>query len=53
MKTNNYSTVIFDIGSGEAKTGFGGEDGPRNTVNSLVGIPKMSGCMVGMEKIEK
>ena len=53
MQTNNYSTVIIDIGSGETKAGFGGEDGPRNTFNSLVGIPKMPGCMVGMEKIER
>ena len=45
--------MIIDIGSGETKAGFGGEDGPRNTFNSLVGTPKMPGCMVGMEKIER
>ena len=53
MQTNSYSTVIIDIGSGETKAGFGGEDGPRTTFNSLVGTPKMPGCMVGMEKIER
>ena len=53
MQTNSYSTVIIDIGSGITKAGFGGEDGPRNTFNSIVGTPKMPGCMVGMEKIER
>ena len=53
MQTNSYSTVIIDIGSGVIKAGFGGEDGPRNTFYSLVGTPKMPGCMVGMEKIER
>jgi actin-related protein len=53
MQTNNYSTVIIDIGSGIIKAGFGGEDGPRNIFDSIVGTPKMPGCMVGMEKIER
>ena len=53
MQVNNYSTVIIDIGSGIIKAGFGGEDGPRNIFDSLVGTPKMPGCMVGMEKIER
>ena len=41
MLSNNNSTVIIDIGSGETKAGFGGEDDPRNTFNSLVAITKM------------
>ena len=36
MQTNSYSTVIIDIGSGETKAGFGGEDGPRTTFNSFL-----------------
>ena len=49
MQTNDgYSTVIIDIGSGIIKSGFGGEDGPRNIFNSIVGIPKMPGVMVSM-----
>ena len=41
MQTTNYSSIIIDIGSGLMKVGFGGEDGPRNIFNSIVGIPKM------------
>ena len=33
--------------------GFGGEDGPRNIFNSVVGVPKMLGLMVGMEQKER
>ena len=51
MQTNDgYSTVIIDIGSGIIKSGFGGEDGPRNIFNSIVGIPKMPDVMVNMGK---
>ena len=50
---DGYSTVIIDIGSGIIKSGFGGEDGPRNIFNSLVGIPKMPGVMVSMGQQER
>ena len=53
MQPNNYSTVIIDIGSGITKAGFGGEDGPRNIFSSIVSTPKMPGCMVGLEKVER
>ena len=53
MQTSNYSTIIVDLGSGLIKAGFGGEDGPRSIFNSLVGIPKMPGLMVGMEQKEQ
>jgi actin-related protein len=53
MQTTNYSSIIIDIGSGLMKTGFGGEDGPRNIFNSIVGIPKMAGLKVGMEQKER
>ena len=54
MQTNDgYSTVIIDIGSGIIKSGFGGEDGPRNIFNSIVGIPKMPGVMVSMGQQER
>ena len=53
MQTTNYSSVIIDVGSGLMKTGFGGEDGPRNIFNSIVGIPKMAGLKVGMEQKER
>jgi actin-related protein len=53
MQTTNYTSIIIDIGSGLMKTGFGGEDGPRNIFNSIVGIPKMAGLKVGMEQKER
>ena len=53
METTNYSSIIIDLGSGLIKTGFSGEDGPRNIFNSIVGIPKMAGLLVGMEQKEK
>ncbi len=53
MQNTNYSTIIIDAGSGLTKAGFGGEDGPRNIFNSLVGVPKMLGLMVGMEQRER
>ena len=49
----NYSTIIVDLGSGIIKAGFGGEDGPRSIFNSVVGIPKQLGLMVGMEQKER
>ena len=52
MQTN-YNSIIIDIGSGLMKVGFGGEDGPRNIINSIVGIPKMAGLKVGMEQKER
>lgn len=53
MQSTNYSTIIIDAGSGLIKAGFGGEDGPRNIFNSIVGVPKMLGLMVGMEQRER
>ena len=52
MQTN-YNSIIIDVGSGLMKVGFGGEDGPRNIINSIVGIPKMAGLKVGMEQKER
>ena len=53
MQTTNYSSIIIDLGSGLIKSGFSGEDGPRNIFNSIVGIPKMAGLKVGMEQKER
>ena len=53
METISYSSIIIDLGSGLIKTGFSGEDGPRNIFNSIVGIPKMAGLLVGMEQKER
>ena len=53
MQATNYSSIIIDLGSGLIKSGFSGEDGPRNIFNSIVGIPKMAGLKVGMEQKER
>ena len=53
QKNDGYSTVIIDIDSGIIKSGFGGEDSPRNIFNSIVGIPKMPGVMVSMGQQER
>ena len=49
----NYSSIIVDIGSGVTKAGFSGEDGPRSVFDSVIGIPKMPGLLVGMEQKER
>jgi actin len=49
----SYSSVVIDLGSGIIKGGFSGEDGPRSVFHSVVGIPKMSGLLVGMEQKER
>ena len=38
-------------GSGMCKSGFAGDDAPHTVSPSIVGCPKMSGIMVGMEMI--
>ena len=50
---SNYSAIVVDIGSGVTKAGFDGEDGPRNVFESIIGIPKMPGLLVGMEQKER
>jgi actin len=49
----SFSSVVIDLGSGMIKGGFSGEDGPRGVFHSVVGIPKMSGLLVGMEQKER
>ena len=53
MQPTSYTSIIIDLGSGLIKTGFSGEDGPRNIFNSIVAIPKMAGLKVGMEQKER
>jgi actin len=51
--TINYASIVIDLGSGIIKAGFTGEDGPRSFFNSVVGIPKMPGLLIGMESRER
>lgn len=46
----NYSSIVIDIGSGITKAGFTGEDGPRSVFSTIIGKPKKSGLLVGMEQ---
>ena len=46
-------TIVIDIGSGDCKVGFGGEDAPRQTVPTLLGTPRhpgISGVMLGEDQ---
>lgn len=47
-----YSSIVIDIGSGITKAGFTGEDGPRSVFSTIIGKPKKSGLLVGMEQRE-
>ena len=40
--TDHQPAVVIDNGSSSIKIGFGGEEGPRNTISSVVGRPKVS-----------
>ena len=44
--------LVIDNGSGFLKAGEAGEDAPRASFPSLVGRPKYTGIMVGMENKE-
>ncbi|GLJ38076.1 hypothetical protein SUGI_0775130 [Cryptomeria japonica] len=41
--------VVCDNGSGMVKAGFAGDDAPRAAFPSIIGRPRHSGVMVGME----
>jgi len=41
--------LVMDVGSGTCKAGFAGDDEPSAVFPSIVGRPKMSGSMVGIE----
>lgn len=42
--------IVCDNGSGMVKAGFAGEDAPRTVFPSIIGKPKHSGVMVGMNQ---
>eukprot|EP00253_Pinus_taeda_P000681 PITA_00681 len=42
--------VVCDNGSGTIKAGFAGDESPRAVFPSLVGFPRHTGVMVGMEQ---
>lgn len=46
------SPIVCDNGSGMVKAGFAGDDAPRVVFPSIIGRPKHSGVMIGMNKKE-
>ena len=44
--------IIIDIGTGYAKSGLSGEEGPRPVFPALVGRPKQASAMVGADNKE-
>src|ERR1041385_3671283 len=45
-----FQALVIDNGSGMVKAGFAGDDAPRSVFPSIVGRPKHSGVLVGMEQ---
>lgn len=43
------TTVVIDVGSGNCKAGFAGEDAPRCVFPSIIGRPKTKNVMSGTE----
>jgi actin-related protein len=41
--------VIIDNGSGMCKAGISGDDAPKTSFPSIVGIPRLVNYMVGMD----
>jgi actin-related protein len=46
------TTIVIDVGTGNCKAGFAGEDEPRCTFPSMVGRPKTSNVMNGTDVVE-
>lgn len=45
---DDVAALVADIGSGESKVGFAGDDAPRSVFPTIVGRPRYQGVMVGM-----
>lgn len=50
MADEEQAPVVVDNGSGMVKAGAAGEDAPSNVFPSIIGRPKHTGIMVGMER---
>lgn len=49
MSDEQTPAIIIDNGSGMIKAGIAGDDAPRSFFQSIVGKPKMSGIMIGID----
>jgi actin-related protein len=47
---SEQQTIIIDNGSGMVKAGFAGEDAPRAVFPAIVGRPKHSSAMQGVQQ---
>merc|ERR1719327_1922943 len=50
MIHDDVQALVIDNGSGMCKAGFAGDDAPRAVFPSIVGRPRHTGVMVGMEQ---
>jgi len=44
--------IVIDIGSYNIKAGFAGDDAPKATIPTVIGKPKLTSALVGMEQKE-
>ena len=47
-----HSAIVIHVGNTHTMVGFAGDDAPRAVFPSVVGAPKHSGIMVGMDQKE-
>jgi len=52
MTAELKTTIVIDVGSGNCKAGFAGEDAPRCIFPSIIGRPKVANIMSGTEDNE-
>lgn len=52
MSEEKNAAVVIDNGSGMCKAGLSGDDAPRSSFPSIVGVPKYNNVMVGMNNKE-
>ncbi|OMJ90353.1 hypothetical protein SteCoe_7266 [Stentor coeruleus] len=49
MEVDEQAVVVLDIGTHKSKCGFAGDDAPRSVFQTVVGKPRVSGIMIGMD----
>ncbi|KAG5630612.1 hypothetical protein H5410_002329 [Solanum commersonii] len=46
----DIQTLVIDNGIARSKVGFVGDDAPKTIFESIVGVPRYTGLMLGMEQ---
>ena len=49
METEQVAALVIDNGSGVCKAGIAGDDAPRAVFPALVGRPKLTKMMIGID----